>query len=54
MKQETKQWFTLLLAILVLSISMNLFAQAKELPPFNMMYLDSKGDVNKRGIFLQD
>lgn len=50
MKQETKQWFTLFLAILTLGISMNLFAQVKELPPFKIMYSDSKGDVNNPGL----
>ncbi len=46
MKQETKQWFTIFLAVLVISISLNIFAQVKELPPFNIQYSNSNGNVN--------
>ncbi|MEO8512605.1 MAG: T9SS type A sorting domain-containing protein [Ignavibacteria bacterium] len=46
MKQETRQWFTLLLAVLAIGISLNLFAQGKQLPPFNIQYSNSNGDVN--------
>lgn len=46
MKHETTQWFTLFLAALVLGISMNLFAQVKELPPLKIQYSNSNGDVN--------
>ena len=46
MKHETKHFFTLFLAALILGISMNLFAQVKELPPFKVQYSNSNGDVN--------
>src|SRR4030095_13950988 len=46
MRHESKQWLTLFLALLALTLTAGILSQKKELPPFNVFYSNSNGNVN--------